>query len=98
MTIFLPMLGMSRPGRSAIDLIGALAPVYKRMPMYLGIALTVLEFTADSIVEFNPTFSFRGWDTALKASGMATLVVMTLSLKRRFRLGFCRAVTRRREF
>jgi hypothetical protein len=85
MTIFVPMFGLSRPGRIAIDLIfalmllsGALATVYARMLMYLIIALTVLEFTADLIVEFNPLFSFRGWDTALKVSGMAILVVMTL--------------------
>jgi hypothetical protein len=30
------------------------------------IALTVLEFTADLIVEFNPSLSPKGWDTALK--------------------------------
>src|SRR6202050_5456725 len=85
MTIFVPMVGMSRPGRIVIDLIfalmllsGALATVHKRMLMYLIIALTILEFAADLIVEFNPSFSFRGWDTALKVSGMAILVVMTL--------------------
>ena len=85
MTIFVPMVGMSRPGRIVIDLIfalmllsGALATVYKRMLMYLIIVLTILEFAADLIVEFNPSFSFRGWDTALKVSGMAILVVMTL--------------------
>jgi hypothetical protein len=85
MTIFVPMVGLSRPGRIAIDLIfalmllsGALATVRKRMLMYLIIALTILEFTADLIVEFNPSFSFSGWDTALKVSGMAILVVMTL--------------------
>ena len=85
MTIFVPMVGMSRPGRIAIDLIfaimlltGALATVYKRTLMYLVIALTILEFAADLIVEFNPSFSFRGWDTALKITGMAILVVMTL--------------------
>jgi hypothetical protein len=85
MTIFVPMVGLSRPGRIAIDLIfalmllsGALATVYKRMLRILIIALTILEFTADLIVEFNPSFSPRGWDTALKVSGMAILVVMTL--------------------
>ncbi len=85
MTIVVPMVGLSRPGRIAIDLIfalmllsGAFATVYKRMLRYLIIALTILEFTADFIVEFNPSFSFRGWDTALKVSGMAILVVMTL--------------------
>jgi hypothetical protein len=85
MTIFVPMVGMSRPGRIAIDLIfalmllsGAIATVRKRMLIYLIIALTILEFTADLIVEFNPSFSPTGWDTALKLSGMAILVVMTL--------------------
>ena len=82
MTIFVPMIGLSRPGRIAIDLVfalmllsGAIATVPKRMLMYLIIALTILEFTADLIVEFNPS---SGWDTALKLSGMAILVVMTL--------------------
>ncbi len=46
--------------------------------MYLIIVLTILEFTADLVVEFNPSFSPRGWDTALKVFGMAILVVMTL--------------------
>ena len=85
MTIFVPMFGLSRPERIAIDLTfalmllsGAIATVHKRMLTYLIIALTILEFTADLIVEFNPSFSFRGWDTALKVSGMAILVVMTL--------------------
>ncbi len=85
MTIFVPMVGLSRPGRIAIDLIfalmllsGAIATVSKRMLMYLIFALTILEFTADLIVEFNPSFSPRGWDTALKVFGMAILVVMTL--------------------
>jgi hypothetical protein len=85
MTIFVPMVGLSRPGRIAIDLIfalmllsGALATVYKRMLRYLIIALTILEFTSDLIVEFNPSFSPRGWDTALKVFGMAILVIMTL--------------------
>ena len=85
MTIFVPMVGVSRPGRIAIDLVfalmllsGALATLSKPMLMYLIIALTILEFTADLFVEVNPSFSFRGWDTALKLSGMAILVVMTL--------------------
>jgi Ion channel len=85
MTIFVPMLGLSRPGRIAIDLTfalmlfsGAIATVYKRMLKYLIIALTILEFTADLIVEFNPSLSPRGWDTALKVFCMAILVVMTL--------------------
>ncbi len=33
---------------------------------------------ADLIVEFNPSLGHWGWDTALKVSGLAILVVMTL--------------------
>jgi hypothetical protein len=85
MTIFVPMVGESRAGRIAIDLTfalvllsGAIATVSRRMLMYLIIALTILEFTADLVVEFNPSFSPSGWDTALKVFCMALLVVMTL--------------------
>jgi hypothetical protein len=85
MTIFVPMVGESRPGRIAIDLTfaimllsGAIATVHKRVLIYLIIALTILEFTADLTAEFNPSFSPRGWDTALKVFCMAILVVMTL--------------------
>jgi len=85
MTIFVPMVGESRQGRIAIDLTfalmllsGAIATVKKWMLMSLIIALTILEFTADVMVEFNPSFSPRGWDTALKVFCMAILAVMTL--------------------
>jgi hypothetical protein len=85
MTIFVPMFGLSRPGRIAIDLTfalmllsGAIATVSKRMLKYVVIAVTVLEFTADLIAEFNPSFSPKGWDTALKVFCMTILVVMTL--------------------
>ena len=85
MTIVVPMVGESRPGRIAIDLTfalmllsGAIATVNRRMLMSLIIALTIVEFTADLIVEFNPSFSLRAWDTALKVFCMAILVVMTL--------------------
>ena len=85
MIIFVPMVGLSRPARIAIDLTfalmllsGALATVNARILMCLIVALTILEFTADLIVEFNASFSFGGWDTALKVSGMAILVFMTL--------------------
>src|SRR5271154_3144311 len=73
MTIVVPMLGLSRPGRIAIDLTfalmllsGAIATIKKRLLMFLIVALTILEFTADLIVEFDPSFSPRGWETALK--------------------------------
>jgi Ion channel len=85
MTVVYPMAGPSRPGRILIDVLfalmllsGAVATLDRRMLMYLIVALSVLEFAADSFVEFNPSFSFRGWDTALKVCGMAILVVMTL--------------------
>jgi hypothetical protein len=85
MTIVVPMVGESRPGRIGIDLTfalmllsGAIATVNRRILMSLIIALTILEFTADLIVEFNPSFSPMGWDTALKVLCMAILVVMTL--------------------
>jgi hypothetical protein len=85
MTVFVPMFGESRPGRIAIDfsfsivlLSGAMATVQKRLLIYLLIALTILEFTADMIVEFDPAFGQMRWDTALKVFCMAILVVMTL--------------------
>jgi Ion channel len=84
-TIFVPMVGLSRAGRIIIDLTfalmllsGAIATVYKQALMYVIIVLTVLEFTADLVAEFNPSFSPRGWDSGLKVFGMAILVVMTL--------------------
>src|SRR3989449_6705359 len=92
MTIFVPMVGLSRPGRIAVDLTfalmlvsGTIATIRQRILMYLIIALTILEFTADLIVEFNPSLSHWDWDTVLKVSGMAILVVMTL--KQTFRPG-----------
>ena len=85
MTLVVPMVGESRPGRIAIDLTfalvllsGAIATVNKRILTSLIIVLTILEFTADLIVEFNPSFSLRGCDTALKVVCVAILVVMTL--------------------
>ncbi|MGA2214572.1 MAG: hypothetical protein ABSH31_14945 [Bryobacteraceae bacterium] len=85
MTIFVPMFGLSLPGRIAIDftfalmlLSGALATVCARMLMCLIIGLTILEFTADLIVEFNPSFIPTGGDTGLKVFCMCILVVMTL--------------------
>jgi len=84
-TIFVPMIPLSRSGRIGLDLIfafmlfsGAVATIRHRALMYLVVAATVIEFTADLIVEFNPSLGHLGWDTALKVSGMAILVVMTL--------------------
>jgi hypothetical protein len=77
-TIFVPMIPLSRAGRIRLDLIfafmlfsGAIATIRHRALMYLVVALTILEFTADLIVEFNPLIGHLGWDTALKVSGMA---------------------------
>jgi hypothetical protein len=91
-TIFVPMVPLSRFGRIGLGLMfalmlfsGAVATIRQRILMYLIIALTILEFTADLIVEFNPTLGHWGWDTAFKISGLAILVVMTL--KHTFRPG-----------
>lgn len=92
MTIFVPMVRLSRSGRIVIDLIfvliflsGAVATIRKRMLVYLALTFTVVEFTADLIVEFYPLFGYWGWDTTLKICGLAILIVMTL--KHTFRPG-----------
>src|SRR5207244_1433400 len=91
-TIFVPMVHLSRSGRIALDLIfalmlfsGAVATIRKKILMYLVLALTGVELIADLIVEFSPSLGHRGWDTALKISGLAILVVVTL--KQTFRPG-----------
>ena len=83
--IFVPTIRLSRPGRIGLDLAfafmlfsGAVATIRQKTLMYLVIAVTVLEFAADLIVEFNSSLAHFGWDTALKISGLAILVVMTL--------------------
>jgi len=84
-TIFVPMVPLSRPGRIGLDLMfalmqfsGAIAIIQHRILTYLIIALTLLEFTADLIVELKPSSGHLGWDSAPKICGMAILVVMTL--------------------
>ena len=84
-TIFVPMVPLSRPGRIGLDLMfalmqfsGAIATIQHRILTYLIIALTVLEFTADLIVELKPSSGHLGWDSVPKICGMAILVVMTL--------------------
>src|ERR1700682_806195 len=74
-TIFVPMVRLSRSGRIGMDLVfalmlfsGAVATIRNRFLMYLIVAVTVLEFTADLIVEFHPLLGYRGWDTAVKIS------------------------------
>jgi hypothetical protein len=85
MTVFVPMFGLSRTGRIAVDLVfalmllfGALATLERRLLMYFIIALTVLEFTADLVVEFDSSFTPTGWDTGIKVFCMTILVIMTL--------------------
>src|SRR5438270_9328717 len=84
-TIFVPVFRLSRPWRIGMDLIfalmvfsGAIATIRQRILMRLIVGLTVLVFTADLIVEFSPSVGHWGCDTALKISGLAILVVMTL--------------------
>lgn len=91
-TIIVPMVHLSRYGRIGLGLMfalmlfsGAVASIRNRILMYLIITLTVLEFAADLIVEFDPWFGHPGWDTAHKISGLAILVVVTL--KQTFRPG-----------
>jgi hypothetical protein len=91
-TIFVPMVRLSRSWRIGVDLIfalmlfsGAISAIRQRILMYLILALTVLEFAADLIVEFNPWLGHWALDTALKVAGLALLVVMTL--KHTFRPG-----------
>src|SRR3982075_1414652 len=83
-TIFVPMIRLSRPGRIGLDLVfafmlfsGAVATIRQRALMYLVVAVTVFEFAADLIVEFNSSLAPLGWDTVLKVSGLAIVVVMT---------------------
>jgi hypothetical protein len=84
-TLFVPMILLSRSGRIGLDLTfafmlfsGAVATIRQQALMYLVVAVTVLELAADLIVEFTPLLGHLGWDTALKESGLAILVVMTL--------------------
>ena len=90
--IFVPLVPLSRYERIGLGLIfalmvlsGAIATIRNRILMYLVIALTLLEFAADLIVEFKPSLGHLGWDTLLKVAGLAILVVMTL--KHTFRPG-----------
>jgi Ion channel len=84
-TILVPMIRLSRPGRIALDMVfafmlfsGAVATIRQRSFMYLVVVVTVFEFVADLVVEFNSSLGHLGWDTALKVSGLAILIIMTL--------------------
>jgi hypothetical protein len=84
-TIFVPVIRLSRPGRIALDMVfafmlfsGAVATIRQRSFMYLVVVVTVFEFVADLVVEFNSSLGHLGWDTALKVSGLAILIIMTL--------------------
>jgi hypothetical protein len=66
--VFVPMVRLSRCGRIGLDLIfalmlfsGAIATIRHRVLLYLIVALTALEFSADLIVEFNPSLGHWGW-------------------------------------
>jgi hypothetical protein len=83
--ILVPMIRLSRSGRIGLDMVfafmlfsGTVATIRQRALMYLVVALTVLEFVGDLIVEANPSLAHVGWNTALKVSGLAILVVMTV--------------------
>ena len=74
--IFVPMIRLSRPGRIGLDLVfafmlfsGAVATIRQKILMYLVVGLTVLEFSADLIVEFNSSLGHLGFDTALRYPG-----------------------------
>ena len=79
------MIRLSRPGRIGLDLVfalmlfsGAVATIRQQIFMYMVVGLTIVEFAADLIVEFNSSLGHLGLDTAVKVSGLAILVVMTL--------------------
>lgn len=84
-TVFVPMVQLTRPGRIGLGLVfafmlfsGAIAIIRKRALMYLIVAVTVVEFVGDLFVEFSSSLAHLGWDTALKLSGLAVLIVMRL--------------------
>jgi hypothetical protein len=81
-TIFIPMFRLSRYGRISLRLMFALCFSPGRSPLFAGeslvIALTVVQLSADLIVEFYPSLGRWGWDTALKVFRLAILVIMTL--------------------
>src|SRR5260370_11583228 len=79
-TIFVPMIRLSRSGRIGLDLIfafmlfsGAVATIRQRTLMYLVVALTIFEFAADLIVEFNSSLGHLCLTTVLKLPALATL-------------------------
>src|SRR5205814_8302221 len=72
-TIFVPMVHLSRSGIIALDIIfalmlfsGAVATIRKTILMYLDIVLTGVELIPDLIVEFSPSLRHRCWHTALQ--------------------------------
>ncbi len=84
------MIDLSRTGRIAIDLSfalmllsGAPATVNKRILMFLIIALTLLTFTEDLMVEFKPASGPAALDSALKVFCMATSRPGTSSTRHR---------------
>ena len=68
--VFVPMVRLSRSGRIGLDMnfafmlfSGAIATIRHRMFLYRIVAVTFLEFTADLIVEFNPSLGHWGCRT-----------------------------------
>ena len=85
MTLVVPMVTLSRPGRLAVTFIfgltivsGALVTIRNRILTYVVIGLTLSAFTADMISEFAPSLSHAEWEGALKLACMSILVFMTL--------------------
>src|SRR5438445_11731560 len=69
-TIFVPMVRLSRSGRIALDLLfaimlfsGAIATIRKKDIMYLFVALTVLEFDEDLVIYLYSYLGLLGWYT-----------------------------------
>src|SRR5258708_19747547 len=63
-TIFVPMIRLSRPGRMGLDLIfafilfsGAFATIPHRPLIYLAPVLTFFDFAAALTVQFNPSLT-----------------------------------------
>lgn len=85
MTIFVPMVSLSRPARIALGLVfvltlisGAIATIRSRILMCLVIVLTISALTADVIAEFALWGIQSYWETALKLACLSILVFMTL--------------------
>jgi len=84
-TIFVPMIRLSRPGRIGLDLIfafmlfsGAVATIRHRALMYLVVVVTVFEFAADLIVEFDASLAVQAKLRSKHNTFMALTVVFIM--------------------